>query len=324
MEAKTKLPVGILTSPRYFECDLSGALSFFKRMRNRLIILAGVALALFSGGLPSVRGAVIDFEDPADLARFNQVTSAFWSRTSGAGLSGGAGLTGPNSGTPGWVVYKTPVSPTAATFSGGIYLKLAPPTSTSSGFSLLFGVGSSPTYVPNLGTVVNADQNHFNAAIHYTQNDNPRRFRVAAQASNGGTVTTNYGDYSLLDYDAWYYLSLESTFDADTELYSINVHLYASSSAGVLGTTPLMSIAMENVSLPGLAAAEDAYLFFGIDGRSETRGISALDRFTYQTIPEPSTVALAVLAGLALIAGRRRGKRHRTAAHDPMATQIGE
>ncbi|HWL52932.1 MAG TPA: hypothetical protein VNQ90_10885 [Chthoniobacteraceae bacterium] len=312
MELKTEFPVGTFNaSSRRFRCVTPFISLFLPWMRNRLIIWVVIVSGLCVAAFSSARAAVIDFEDAADLDLFNQVTSpTFWSRTGAAGLNGGTGLTGPNSGTPGWVILKTPISATAPGVSGGMYLKLARPTSTSSGYSLLFGISSSATYVPNLGTVDDPDQNHFNAAIHYTKNDDPRRFRVAAQASNGGVLTTNYGEYGNLD-DGWYYLSLESTFDAETQLYSISVGLYASSNTGVLASTPVLTATMEDVSLPGLVAAGDAYLFFGIDGRTETRGISALDRFTYQVIPEPSPVTLAIMAGLTALAGCRMGRRTR-------------
>lgn len=265
---------------------------FLPKMRNRLTI-GCVALGLV--GVMGVGAEVIDFEGDGDMGLFEQSASGFWSQANGTGLSGSVGVVGANNGTSSYMIYKVPIAPGAESVSGGVFVKLEEMSSevVSSGYVMLFGVTGASTYVPNLSTVGGGDttKNHYLGGIQYNNNSLDRGYRAVAHYSVDGALEINISSYQSIDYDTWYYLSLESTFDEATSQYQLEVSIHQATEAGVIGA-PLMSASAGNFSIPKLSGAEENYLFFGMEGRAATRGVVAVDNFTFNVIPEPTVVGL--------------------------------
>lgn len=277
-------------------------------MRKRLIAIACAAVSL----VPSaVSAAVISFENASDLSDFQQSTTNFWTRTADAGIKGSHGLVGANTGNAGWLTYSAGgFAPQNATLSTGIYFKLHNPPTTSSGYSLAIGIGPSANYTPNMTSGSEPGNNHILGGIHYNGTgsaEDPHKFRLAAIHANNGEFSPTYSDYTTLAFDSWYYLALDISFDQSTSLYSYTVSLFNTNADGEVIGAAIMQITADNVSVPGLSSVDQNYQFFGVMNRSTTRGISAVDNFTYTiAVPEANSLTLLSVAGLGALGLRRQ------------------
>ncbi len=291
-----------------FLSSQTGISFFCHPMRKRLIVMAAVFVAMLASPL---NGAVISFENPSDLNDFQQTANNFWSRSEGTGINGSYGLVGLNTGNNGWATYSAhSFNPQNANLSTGIFFKLNNPTTTSSGYSIMVGIVPNENYVPNLSNEENPDKNHILAALHYNSTSNEgeaHKFRLGSLTSVDGQVTPVYSDYHSLAFDSWYYLSLDISFDPNTSRYSYTISLFGTDEQGNPTGSALIQLTRNDVSVPGLGSAANNYLFFGLNGRAPTRGIDAVDNFTYNfAIPEARSMTLLGITGLGLLCLQRQ------------------
>lgn len=291
----------------------------FSRNVNRL---AFTAAALFCGATIASEAAVIDFGSAEDLLRFNQQPATnFWSYSANGGRDGGGGLVGLNTKAPGWAVLSQGFDAQTPNLSAGIYFKLVDQDASASGYSLSFGITSSPTYASSVvASPGDAGLNHYAGVIQYNSSVESRQHRLVAHAMKDGALTMEAAAYTPLPKEAWYYLALDSTFNKDTGNYSMTVTLYATEEGGAPGAS-VMSVTMNDFSIPALSDASTLYFFFGMDGRAATRGIGAIDGLTYdvELIPEPGVTAL--LGGAALV-GAAAAVRRREVSMKAIATAL--
>ncbi len=279
---------------------------------KKSLLAALLTFLLCIGSLPA---AVISFESASDLDLFNQFNQNgdsvnFWYYSESAGFNNSGGIVGivsptPGWANPGWAILKEPLADRHSV-SATIMFKLGTPAVTVNGYALLLGLAPSSDFIPKTGTA-DAATNFLSSIffLRYNADTGTYSFQTAAFYSVEGTPDGNSRSSILeLEYDKWYALGLDVTLDNEGK-YTLKSSLYTVAGDGSLALVP-NAVATRTFQLPGLANAENNYLFFGVPGQAQNRGILVLDNLDYPSIPEAGSMSLLGLGAVALSGLLRR------------------